>query len=85
MAEDLIAIVETELARALRAVDAACTVGAYLEKHPPEGSRGEKARETARRALKVREVLLAAGFKLPQLRKIGEYGLREDRAAQLQE
>ena len=78
MDEDLVGIVEAELARALRAIDRACMVAAYLESHLPRGPRGIKARETTRRSRKVREMLLDYGIRLPPLRKVGEYRLPEE-------
>jgi len=74
MAVDLMGIVEMELAKALRDIDRACMIAVDLEKHLPENLLERmRAKETLRRARKVRETLFDAGIRLPPLRRIGEW------------
>ncbi len=73
MAVDLTGIVEAELARALRYIDRACMAAVDLENHLPDSLLERvRAKETLRRARKVRETLFDAGIKLPPLRTIGK-------------
>ncbi|MGA2977542.1 MAG: hypothetical protein ABSF77_19730 [Spirochaetia bacterium] len=75
MEENFIDYLEAELARGLRCIDRAGMIAQYLREHPTP-LQGEQAsdrlREDVRRALTIRESIMAAGIELPALRKIGQ-------------
>lgn len=75
MEENFIDYLEAELARGLRCIDRAGMIAQHLREHPTP-LQGEQAsdrlREDVRRALTIRESIIAAGIELPALRKIGQ-------------
>ena len=70
MAEDFLELIETELARALRAVDRACMLAVHLKEHPLAEEFQERSSKAVGRALAIREAITEAGVRLPPLRLI---------------
>ena len=70
MAEDVLELMETELARALRSVDRACMLAVQIKEHPLAPEAQERSNRAVGRALAIREAITRAGVKLPPLRLI---------------
>ena len=70
---DLPGLLETQLARALRALDLAATVAEAIKARPLKNMDQARVREAARRVQAVRTALLEAGVKLPPLRRLGQH------------
>jgi hypothetical protein len=73
VAADFLDYLEVEIVRALRCVDRAGMIAQHLKEHPVENLRSpteERLREDVRRALAIRESIMAAGIELPPLRAV---------------
>ena len=76
---DLAAMLEVQLARALRALDMAAMVADTIERQPLKNAEQARVKQAAQRIMAVRHALTAEGIRLPPLRKLGQtdrkYGL----------
>jgi DNA-directed RNA polymerase specialized sigma24 family protein len=73
MSTDYLDYMETEIARALRAVDRAVMFAQHLQDHPPE-NKVDRLEESIRRVRVIRDAIQNGGIALPPLRSIQDRG-----------
>ena len=77
MAGDFLGPLDAQIAKALRALDLAATIAGSLERsHPRDAMSRARLAASVRRVKAVRAAIVAAGIRLPPLRKIWQTGER---------